>query len=128
MGGAQCYCRRPFYMENAVSKDFPARMWSPEGKTDVFHRAEDVPAGWTPYHPNSAPEAVTGAVEVLPMERADIIAALNAGGFEFKKNAPTPALYKQLRARLVEHLTTAGVEFDADADAKTLLGLIPSEA
>ena len=109
----------------------PVNRWHPEtGELGVFEHAHEAPADWLSKHPNDPnyikPELVKDSV--VRMERADIVEALNAGGFEFKKNAPTAALYAQFRERLVAHLTETGVEFDPEADARTLLGLVTPEA
>lgn len=116
---------------------FPALRWDPEtGEARQFDNEGDVPEGWLSYHPNDeAAAAAAGAkvektevVEVLPLSREEIIAALTAGKISFKKNAKDKTLYELLLTSVKAALTEAKIEHDAaSTDAKALLELFPKE-
>lgn len=116
-----------------MPKEFPKMLWDADGNVHLCNGPADVDPSWTNYHPNdvekAAAKAEKAAVVSAVMSRDDIVAALNQGGVEFKKNAPTPALYKQLVAALRSELDQRGVQYPADADAPALLALVaPPEA
>lgn len=102
---------------------FPGHRWSPDGEMRVFHTAEDVPEGWTEYHPDSAPKVERQPATSIDLTRKEIVEALNAGNIPFVKNAKTEALYAQLTEAVKAHLAETGVEFDPEASVKSLLEL-----
>lgn len=132
----------PFFI---ARRHMPYMFWSPDGEPRIFENAADAPADYTPYHPNdpersktveqkpvaklagsSLGEAAKPPTQlVTPLARNAIMAALRRGAIPFRKADTTEALYALLHEKLREHLTAAGVEFAPDADAKTLLGLLP---
>lgn len=115
-----------------MSKDFPAWRYDPvtrEGR--VFDTADDVPEGWVD-RLGAEGEVVTvkvkGGAAKAPepkddgtMTRAEIMAALKGGGVDFKVTAKTDELHDLLKGKVMEVLTQRNIEFDADADARTLL-------
>lgn len=111
--------------------DYPAMKWHPEtGEMRVYAKAEHVPEGWLDTHPaNLAHVQALAAAAPKPVKlsltRQEILAALHEGGIEHNIKAKTQDLHERLRERCVAHLTDAGVEFDAAADTKALLELIP---
>jgi|SRR6185437_14084595 len=109
---------------------WPSRKYGPNGQSEIFERAEDVPEGWLDAPP---PVEEVAAVVVEPpaplgLTRDEIVAALNEGGIEFKKNAGTKSLHDLLRDNVVAALHEKGEAFDVDADTKTLLGLLTAPA
>lgn len=104
----------------------PTVMYGPKGDSQVFHHSKDVPAGWKDAPASAADETkkTPAPPATLPMARDAIIAALESGGVEYKKNAGTKALYDQLVASVQAHLTTNKIEFPADATAPELLELL----
>lgn len=113
---------------------YPAMMWHPEtGENRIFNSADEVPEGWLDTHPNNkdAAEQRKAAAEArnppatLPLTRAEIVKALGDGGINFNPRAATKALYDQLLGELKKTLTEAGIAYEQEADAKTLLGLLP---
>lgn len=111
-----------------MSKDpnFPAMKWHPQtGEVKLCHKADDVPEGWIDTHPANLANVAQPAPVKLPMKRKDIVAALSEGGITFDVKSPTYDLYALLVENLKAALTEAEIEFAADADANTLLGLLP---
>jgi hypothetical protein len=126
------------------AKFYPARKFDPKtGESQVFNAAADVPDGWLD-HPNApetahktlsadekeaiaAKEAEAAAEAALPMDRSKIVEALNLGEIPFKKKASTVVLYNLLRDSAMQALTDAGVAFDTNSDAPTLLELLTRE-
>jgi len=118
--------------------------WDAEGNAHLCRSEADVQPGWTDQHPSNIPaEAAPApppdhpppsnetppapeAPEVQEMTREEIVTALNEGGVQFSNNAPTKALYKKLRVALIEALSAVeNIAFDPEADARTLLNLLP---
>lgn len=116
--------------------NYPALKWDhATGEARRFDAAEEVPDGWLdrPVDPNAPPApspaptpAPTPAVQA--MARAEMKAALDAGGISYAKNAPDKTLYELLLASLKDHLAAAAVEFDPDADAPALLALVKAQS
>lgn len=116
---------------------FPGMRWDAEGNAHLCRSEADVQPGWTDQHPSNITAEVAPALppdhppptpespDVPEMTRDDIIAALNEGGVLFSVNAPTKALYKKLRAAAWEALNTAGIVCNPEADARTMLELLP---
>lgn len=109
-------------------REYPAMKWHPEtGASEIFNSASDVPEGYLDCHPNSvqdnrpppAPKA-----GVLPMTKAEMVAALKAGNIEYPANAGAKALYELLDGKLREHLATNNVPVPEGADVRALLTLI----
>jgi hypothetical protein len=111
---------------------FPAYYYSPDGEARIFQSADEVPEGWTTKHPDhhiddKKPEPAAPPVDKLTRE--EVIAALVSGGIEFKKNAGTAALEKQLRESAIAYLTDKDggqVSFPADISTRKLLALLPA--
>ena len=111
--------------------------WHPKtGEATVFNSLGDIPADYLDRHPedtNTVTQEAAPAPKVaekvkaaeLPMDRKAIRTALGEGGIAYDKTAPTQALYDLLLTSVRGVLTEMEVPFDADADAKTLLGLLP---
>lgn len=117
-----------------MSKGFPSMRWSPTGEARTFNAEHEVPEGWADKHPSdpnhtppAEPQNGAAPAETLPMTRDEITVALTAGGIDFFPNTGTKKLYALLTARVQAVLTTRGIEFPADADARALLALIPAE-
>ena len=113
-----------------MTKDtqYPCYRWDAEGNAHRCETAADANPAWTDQHPSNCSVEKVVEPEVIPMSRVEIVTALNEGGIEFKKNSPTPALYKQLGYEVKAALTEAAIPFDDKADTKTLLGLLhPAE-
>lgn len=111
--------------------NYPALKWDPAtGEARRFDAAEEVPAGWLdhPADPNAPlPAPAPPAPAAQAMARTEMKAALDAGGIPYAKNAPDKTLYELLLASLKDHLTTAAVEFDPEADAPALLALVKAQ-
>lgn len=108
-------------------RKWPAYYWDQDSKPHRCEGPEDVQEGWLDYSPANAAEAPAPNIneaKPAPMTRDEIIAALNDGGIDFKKNAGTSALYSQLTERVKAHLTESGIAFNPAADTRTLLGLL----
>lgn len=109
---------------------FPGLRWDAEGNTHHCATEDDVQPGWTDYHPDNAPKATQSEDDPwgkdTSMTRAEIIAALDEGGVAHKKNAPTDALAKQLRAAVLGVLEEGNAEYNPLLSTKNLLALIPA--
>ena len=113
-----------------ADRNFPAMYWNPEtSEPRVFDAPEDVPAGWLPHHPANAPAAPPPAKPApkasVPMTRAEIVAALDAGNVPYTSTTSDARLYKLLVSSLQTHLTEQGIKYPANADAFALLALVP---
>lgn len=107
---------------------FPGMRWHPEtGENRIFNSAAEVPDGWQDRHPADTADAKPApppTANPLPMSKAEVKAALTAGGIAFEPRLGHKALYEILVVSLKEHLTAAGIEFPADATAPQLLALV----
>lgn len=113
-------------------KSAPTRAWHPQtGESQVFNHPSEVPEGWLDTHPDNIKKDAPKAAEVkndgekLSMTRKELVEALAAGGIEHDPKAPVKVLDGVLREAAIAFLTDAKVEFDAKADTKTLVGLLP---
>lgn len=80
---------------------WPSWRYGPNGEAKIFHREEDVPAGW-----KDTPSAVFEPPAPPPppaMDRNEAIAALTARGIPFKRNMPTAALVDLLNEHSSGH-------------------------
>lgn len=117
-----------------MSKDpnFPAHKFHPvTGELKVCNSAADVPEGWIDTHPNNLPKVDPAAADPaankagLEMSREEIMGALDEGGIEYSKNAPTTTLYKKLTEAVKKTLLERGIAYDESFNTKQLLELIP---
>lgn len=113
--------------------------WHPTtGEPTIFNDLAEIPEGHLDHHPNDPAHAASKATPApkmaiaekpkepaLALTRKEIRMALGEGGIAYDKNAPTKDLYDLLDKNLRAVLTEMEVPFDAAADAKTLLGLLP---
>ena len=129
-----------------MTKDpnFPAMMFHPEtGAATVFKSAGEVPEGYLSFHPKDPARKAKDALEAakvvdakpapaapvkLPLTRKEIVAALEAGGVTFDKDARVDALYEVLTKAVKDALAAAEVEYDPNLDTKALLALLPDPA
>lgn len=96
-------------------------LWHPEtGEMGVFAAADDAPKSWLDHHPGTA-QPVAEETNDDRLSRDEVIAALQAGGIEFSKNARTASLEKQLRAALADEL---GVNVTDPRATRDLLGAV----
>lgn len=107
---------------------FPGLRWDADGKAHHCNGPEDCDPSWTDYHPANKPEnkpAPEPKSAPVPLTRAEIVEALEAGGVAYKQNASTKALHDLLVSELRKTLAEHEIEIPDGADAKTLLSLLP---
>lgn len=113
-------------------KDFPAMFWNQDtAESKIVNSADEVPAGWKPYHPSSADKAkpVQEQPAAKPtLTKAEVIQHLTAGEVEHNTTASHKSLYELLLTSVKAALTDAKIPFDENStDAKALLELFPKE-
>ena len=112
-------------------QDFPALFWNQETGEPVTVKDEaSIPAGYKPYHPNSAPKAAAPApaTNALPLNKDEVLAALKEGGIPHNPAQSHGKLYNLLLAAVKAALDEAKVTYDAaETNVKALLALLPSE-
>lgn len=115
-----------------VRSEFPAMFWNQETGVPVTVNSEaEIPAGYKPYHPASAPADAVKAPVIAAgkptLNKAETVQHLSDGGIEHDPAASHKSLYELLLAGVKNALTEAKIAFDdTSTDAKALLGLFPS--
>lgn len=111
-------------------------MWDPEtGARHIFKDGETAPDNFLPHHPDDAdkaddaPKKAAKADKDLSggMTKAEIESALQSGGVTYDKQGTKADMLDALIPALWNALEASGVEFDADATAPELLGLLKGE-
>jgi hypothetical protein len=113
-----------------MSNHGPVMAWHPEtGESHVYPSEANVPVGHLPHHPKDASKAMPvkakDAADQTNMTRAEIAAALTAGGVSFNPNAKHKELASVLREAVIKAITDAEVMFDPDLSTKQLMELLP---
>lgn len=93
------------------------------GEGRVFEDEAAVPKGWLD-HVSLVPQVERS---VDPMSRAEIVAALEAGGVSFAAKAKTGDLYELLASSLKAALKEAGIAHAEGATARDMLTLLQGE-
>jgi len=117
------------------------KFWDPEtGEGHIFEDDETPPENYLPYHPNDSekagsapkrkPKSDDGAGSKPDndlsggMSKAEIADALQAGGIEFNDKDKKEVLTQQLITALKNVLTSRGIAYEENEDAKTLLSKV----
>lgn len=110
-------------------KHQPTMAWHPQnGESQIFNHPSEVPEGWLDTHPSNKPKAekpAAGGKVELGMSKAEIVAALTAGGVEHDPKAKASDLHDVLRGAVEKVLAEAKIPYSPEAPTKELLTLLP---
>jgi hypothetical protein len=105
-------------------------LWNAKtGEAQVFADNDTPPAGFIDHHPadvekGGKPAKDPASPAEKPLTKAEIVAALEAGGVEFDKGAKADVLGKQLHDALVAALTASNTAMTGEESTRELLAMV----